>query len=209
MNFLDVSFSAGIAQPSIPMLGWGALLEDFDNDGWPDAFIANGHIYPGVDAHPVNTTYKQWLQVFRNTAGKFEESGAAAGLHKPGRLAARTAIAGDIDNDGGMDVFVGQIDGPPVLLANRSQRGGWIILSLEGTASNRSAVGARVRVTAGKLTQWRTVQAGGSYVSQNDIRLHFGVGETAAIDEIEVLWPSGKKTLRKDVGINQVLKITE
>jgi hypothetical protein len=209
MNFVDVSFSAGVALPSIPMLAWGALLEDFDNDGWPDAFTANGHIYPMVDSHPVNTTYKQWLQVLRNISGKFVDIGGQAGLHKPGLLASRAAVAGDIDNDGGVDVFVSQIDGPPVLLSNRSQRGAWLIVDLEGTASNRSAVGARIRVTAGALTQWRTIQAGGSYISQNDLRAHFGMAEATTAEVIEVYWPSGKQTVMREVPLKTVLKIRE
>jgi len=209
MNFTDVSFAAGIAQPSFPMLAWGALLEDFDNDGWSDAFIANGHIYPQVDSRPVNTTYKQWLQLYKNSAGRFQEIGDAAGLRRVGQLSARAAIAGDINNDGGVDVLVSQIDGPAVLLSNRSRRGAWIILDLEGAQSNRSAVGARVRVTTGQLTQWRTVQAGASYISQNDLRLHFGLGQATEIDELEVLWPSTKRTVMTKVKTNQVLKVRE
>src|SRR5262249_37777127 len=155
-----------------------------------DIFVANGHIYPDVDKHPVNTTYRQWLQIFRNAGGRFVEVGEAAGLQASGRLAARSAIAGDINNDGGMDVLVTQIDGPPLLLLNRSRRGSWLTLELEGRRSNRSAVGARVHIRAGNADQWSSVRSGGSYISQNDLRVHFGIGAASVIDSVDIEWPS-------------------
>ena len=209
MMFSDQVHALGLGRPSLPMLKWGTLLEDFDNDGLKDIFVANGHIYPDVDKHPVNTTYRQWLQIFRNAGSRFVEAGEAAGLQAPGRLAARSAIAGDINNDGGMDVLVTQIDGPPVLFLNRSRRGGWLTLDLEGRKSNRSAIGARVHIRAGNVDQWSSVRSGGSYISQNDLRVHFGIGAASVIDSVDIEWPSGAKSHRTNVQPNQILKIVE
>ncbi len=209
MLFSDQSSRAGLARPSIAMLGWGVLAEDFDNDGERDVVVANGHIYPQVDEHPIGTTYRQPLQLFRNVGGRFAEVGPAAfpGL---GPLSARALVAGDIDNDGDLDVLVSQIDGPAILLANRSElAGNWIMLELEGTASNRSAIGARVSVTTEGRTLSSQVRAGGAYVSQNDLRLHFGLGDAERVVEIEILWPSGRTSRLDDVQINTVLRVRE
>ncbi len=209
MMFTDQIHATGLGSPSIPMLKWGALLEDFDNDGLKDLFVANGHIYPDVDAHPVNTTYRQWLQLFRNVGNRFVELGQPAGVREPGRLAARSAIAGDINNDGGVDVLVTQIDGPPVLFLNRSRRGNWVTFDLEGRKSNRSAVGARIHVRAGAIDQWSSVRSGGSYISQNDLRVHFGLGNAKAIDSIDIVWPSGAETHETNQPADQILKRIE
>jgi hypothetical protein len=209
LRFSDRSYQSGLAQPSIPMLKWGALLEDFDSDGFQDLLVANGHIYPDVDHHDVHTTYKQWLQLFRNSGGTFSEIGEAAGLRSLGRLAARSVVAGDFNNDGAVDVALTQIDGPAILLTNRSRQGNWIIIRLVGQKSNRSAVGARVKVQAKDLTQWNSVRSGGSYISQSDLRLHFGLGAASTIDEIEVHWPSGAISHLLRVPANQILTINE
>jgi hypothetical protein len=209
MRFTDRSYQSGLAQPSIPMLKWGALLEDFDNDGFKDLFVANGHIYPDVDHHDVHTTYRQWLQIFHNSGGIFREAGEASGLHSVDRLAARAAVAGDFNNDGLVDVVVSQIDGSALLLLNRSNHGNWITLNLQGRKSGRSAIGARVRVKTQNLTQWNSVRSGGSYISQNDPRLHFGIGAASVVDEIEVTWPSGAQSHVTKVPVNQILTITE
>jgi hypothetical protein len=209
MQFTDQSYQSGLAQPSMPMLKWGALFEDFDNDGLKDVFVANGHIYPDVDRHDVNTTYRQWLQVFRNSGNKFTEIGEAAGLRSFDRLAARGAVAGDFDNDGGIDVVVTQIDGPALLLHNASRRANWLSIRLEGRKSNRSAVGAKVRIKAKELVQWSSVRSGGSYISQNDLRLHFGLGSASTVDEIEVIWPSGALSRVTQVEANRILTIKE
>lgn len=209
MFFTDQSFQAGVARPSMPMLGWGTLLEDFDNDGQQDVVVANGHIYPAVDGRPVNTTYRQFLQVFRNTDGKFTDVSELAGLHKIGKLAARTILSADFDNDGGTDLAVTQIDGPAILLSNRGRRGHWITFQLEGRTSNRSAIGASVRIKVGARQQWRTVRSGGSYISQNDLRLHFGLGAATQIDEVEITWPSGSPTKMTNVSADQIVKIAQ
>jgi len=210
MRFSDRSYQSGLAQPSFSMLKWGAVFEDFDNDGFKDLFVANGHIYPDVDRHDVHTTYKHWLQLFHTMGGKtFTEVGEAAGVRAVGRLSARSAVAADFDNDGGVDVAVTQIDGPALLLKNQSRRGNWIIIRLEGRKSNRSAVGARVQVKTKALTQWNSVRSGGSFISQNDQRLHFGLGSASVIDEIDVSWPSGARSHVTEIPANQILTIVE
>jgi hypothetical protein len=209
MWFSDKSYQAGLAQPSISMLKWGAVFEDFDNDGFKDLLVANGHIYPDVDQHDVHTTYRQWLQLFRNSGGMFREIGEAAGLRSIGRLSARSVVTADFENRGAVDIVVNQIDGPAVLLKNQPPRGNWITLALQGRKSNRSAIGARVRVKTKALNQWSSVRSGGSYISQNDPRVHFGVGSATVIDEIQVTWPSGIESRLSNVPINQILKIIE
>jgi hypothetical protein len=209
MWFSDRSYQAGLAQASIPMLKWGAIFEDFDNDGFKDLFVANGHIYPDVDQHDVHTTYKQWLQLFGNSGGVFTEVGEAAGLRTIGRVSARSAVAGDFSNRGAMDVVVNQIDGSAFLLKNQSSRRNWITFKLQGRKSNRSAIGARVRIKTKDLTQWNSVRSGGSYISQNDPRLHFGIGSATVVDEIQISWPSGLESRLSNVPANQILTIIE
>ena len=209
MLFSDQSSRAGLARPSIAMLGWGLLAEDFDNDGLRDVLVANGHIYPQIDEHPIGTAYRQPLQLFRNVGGRFGEVGPAA-FPGVGLLSARAVVAGDIDNDGDLDVLVSQIDGRAILLSNRSETAGnWIILELEGRASNRSAIGARVSVTTEDGTLVSQVRSGGAYVSQNDLRLHFGLGDAQRVEEVEILWPSGRTSSLDNVEINTLLKVRE
>ena len=207
MLFSDQSSRVRLAQPSIAMLGWGVLMEDFDNDGLRDVLVANGHIYPQVDEHPIGTTYRQPLQLFKNQGERFIAIDAFPGLES---LAARAIVAGDIDNDGDLDVLVTQIDGPTILLSNRSEPvGNWIMLELEGRASNRSAIGTRVSVTTEVRTLSSTVRSGGAYVSQNDLRPHFGLGVAEHVEEIEIRWPSGRVSRLGNVEINKLLRVRE
>jgi len=193
--FSDVSYEAGVGEATVPFLGWGALFFDQDNDGLPDLFCANGHVYPEVDGGKADAgrreTYRQPLQLFRNRGGgRFEEDRAARAL---GNHPARGAAAGDFDNDGRVDVAVSMMDARPVLLRNTAAGGNWLRVKLAGAGPNTAAVGARVRVTAGGRTQMAAVRAGESYLSSNDPRLHFGLGQASAAEvEVEVRWPSGK-----------------
>jgi hypothetical protein len=207
--FSDQSSRVRLAQPSIAMLGWGVLAEDFDNDGWRDVLVANGHIYPQVDDHPVGTAYRQPLQLFRNIENRFVDTERSA-FPELAPLSGRAIVAGDIDNDGDLDVLVNQIDGPAILLLNRSEpAGNWIMLELEGRASNRSGIGARVKVVTETGTFWNRVRSGGAYVSQSDLRLHFGLGDGQRIEEVVVRWPSGRVSRLVDVEINGILKVRE
>lgn len=194
--FTDVSFPSGVGEPTIPYLGWAAAFFDYDNDGHPDLFFANGHVYPEVDGR-LRETYRQPLLLLRNLGnGKFTDVSAIAGLRTLNPVAARGGSFADFDNDGAVDLVISVIDGPPLLLRNSAARNPstrWLRLKLEGVKSNRSGIGARVRVTAGGLTQTASLRAGESYLSSNDPRLHFGLGAADTAD-VEVSWPSGVRT---------------
>jgi hypothetical protein len=193
-NFTDVSYQAGIAEVTIPFLGWGTGFLDFDNDGWKDLFAANGHVYPGVDKSDWGTTFAQRPLLFRNRRnGKFDVVPAVKGTGLALLLTARGAAFGDLFNDGKIDVVINQLNKTPVLLRNvSSDQNHWVALNLVGGAkSPRDAVGAAVYVTAGGIRQRGDVISGGSYASSNDFRVHFGLGNSTKIDNAEIHWPSG------------------
>lgn len=195
--FTDVSFPAGVGEPTVPYLGWAVAFLDYDNDGHPDLFCANGHVYPEVDGR-IRETYRQPLQLLRNLGnGRFADGSAAAGLKRLNPVSARGGAYADFDNDGDLDLAVSVMDGPPLLLRNDTATGApgghWLRLALEGVKSNRFGVGARVKVTAGGRTQTASPRAGESYLSSNDPRLHFGLGTAVAAD-VEVTWPSGARS---------------
>lgn len=210
-EFTDASYKTNIASTAGPYLGWGVHFADLDNDGLVDVFIANGHVYPDIDRTNSGTTYHQRNQIFRNVGdGKFrhvtEEVGGPLLLEK----SSRGSAVGDIDNDGRLDVLVVNIDDRPTLLRNESTTGhNWILLQLVGTKSNRSAIGARVRLTAGGRQQTGEVRGGGSFMSQNDVRLHFGLGTAARVDRLEIRWPSGLVETLTEVEPNRIHVITE
>ena len=193
-NFTDVSYQAGIAEVTIPFLGWGTGFLDFDNDGWKDLFAANGHVYPGVDKSDWGTTFAQRPLLFHNLHnGKFDVVPPVKGTGLALLLTARGAAFGDLFNDGKIDVVINQLNNTPVLLRNVSpDQNHWVALSLVGGAkSPRDAVGASVYVTAGGVRQRGDVISGGSYASSNDFRVHFGLGSSTKIDSADVHWPSG------------------
>jgi hypothetical protein len=186
--FTDVSYPAGIGEATVPHLGWATFFLDYDNDGHLDIFCANGHVYPAVD-RAIRETYRQPLQLLRNLGnGKFREVTKEV-LNLPPQAARGGAFA-DYNNNGGLGVAVSRMDAKPLLLESSGDRGNWLRLKLTGTKSNRQAVGARVKVMAGGLTLYGSVRAGGSYLSSNDPRLHFGLG-SASQANIEVTWPGG------------------
>lgn len=194
MNFTDVSFASSISIPTLKFLKWGVGCEDLDNDGWPDIFIVNGHVYPQVDSLSAGAKYRETKIVLRNNRnGSFQDVSGQAG---PALLVAepsRGAAFGDLDNDGRIDVVVENIDGKPMILRNASTgKNHWVTLYLTGKHSNRLAIGAKVKITAGGMAQIGEVRSGGSYLSQNDLRLHFGLGDATKVDRIEIRWPSGE-----------------
>ncbi len=193
-NFTDVSYQAGIAEVTIPFLGWGTGFLDFDNDGWKDLFAANGHVYPGVDKSDWGSTFAQRPLLFRNLRnGKFEVVPPVKGTGLALLMTARGAAFGDLFNDGKIDVVINQLNNTPVLLRNVSpDQNHWVAFSLVGGGkSPRDAVGASVYVTAGGVRQRGDVISGGSYASSNDFRVHFGLGSSTKIDNAEIHWPSG------------------
>jgi hypothetical protein len=212
MFFDDVSFASKVAQVSIPYVGWGTDFIDFDNDGWVDLMEVNGHVYPQMDNASASTTYTQRILLFHNERnGTFAEVAASCGDALMLRRVSRGAAFGDIDNDGDVDVVINNLDGAPVVLRNDGgNSNNWINIKTVGSKKNRDALGALVKVTADNLVQLREVYSGGSYISQNDTRLHFGLGKKNRIDSIEIRWPSGGKTeVFRDVAVNQFLVIEE
>jgi hypothetical protein len=212
-TFSDVSRATKTADASLPYLGWGVKLFDFDNDGWPDLFVVNGHVYPQVEGAYPGGMYAQRKLLYRNLHdGTFSEIAAEVGEALMKRRVSRGAAFGDYDEDGDVDVIVNELDGAPTLLRNDggNQAGNWISLKLIGAGkSNRNAVGARVKLTAGGLTQIDEVHAGDSYLSHSDWRLHFGLGSAREVSELVVQWPSGATEKIAKPPINRSMTIIE
>ena len=194
MLFLDQSMLSGFGPPTLPTLGWGVGFIDYDNDGLKDIFLANGHVYPGVDRFNLGTTWKEHNQLFHNEGnGRFKEVTTSAGPAFQALHSARGAAFGDLDNDGDVDIVVNNIDEPPSLLRNDTAAGRhWIGFRLLGAPRNRGAIGARVTVVAGALRQMIEIHAGSSHNSSNDPRPRFGLGAAAAPERIEIRWPDGR-----------------
>jgi hypothetical protein len=193
-NFDDVSYQAGIAEVTIPFLGWGTGFLDYDNDGWKDLLAVNGHVYPGVDQTEWGTTFAQRPLLFHNLRnGKFEVVPPVKGTGLASLLTARGAAFGDLFNDGKIDVVINQLNNVPALLRNvDSDTNHWVGLRLTGGGkSPRDAIGAAVYLTAGGLRQRADVISGGSYASSNDLRVHFGLGGAVKVESVEIHWPSG------------------
>jgi hypothetical protein len=192
-SFSDVSYSAGIARTTWPYVGWGDVFFDPDNDGWLDLFLVNGHVYPQVDSAHLISKYKEPKLLFLNQKdGNFVDASKLAGEAIQIPQASRGLAAGDLFNDGRLDLVVENLEGEPQIL--RPEGGAhnhWISIELAGTKSGRLALNARVHLTAGDLAQVDEVRSGGSYMSQNDLRLHFGLGSHPVADKVEVHWPSG------------------
>jgi hypothetical protein len=209
--FSDMGWAAKLGQPSYRYVKWGAGFADFDNDGWVDVFVANGHVYPQVDAIPGSPGYKEPMQMFRNNRdGTFEDISKTSGVFDVPPESRRGAAFGDVYNDGNIGILVLNIGQPPSLLINRTSNTNHRVgFHLIGTKSNRAAVGARVTIHAAGVMQFNEVRAGGSYLSQNDLRLHFGLGAADKIETMEVTWPSGQTESLRDVQADFIYTITE
>jgi enediyne biosynthesis protein E4 len=211
-NFTDVSYQTGIAQDGIPFLGWGTAFIDFDNDGWKDIMMINGHVYPQVDEHDWGTTFAQRPLLYRNRQGKkFELVPAVEGTGLAEVFPGRGAAFGDLFNDGKIDVVVNVIDHHPVLLRDVSNDGHhWVELKLVGgPKSPRDAVGATVYLTANGMRQRGDVLSGGSYMSSNDPRVHFGLGDANRVDLVEIHWPGGKVEKLKLPSVDRIFTVEE
>jgi hypothetical protein len=211
-NYTDISYQMGIAEPTIPFLGWGDAFLDFDNDGWKDIIIANGHVYPQVDRMSWGTSWAQRPLLFRNLEGKrFDPVPPVEGTGLARVVAGRGVAVGDLFNDGKLDAVINVLDGHPVLLRNDSpDKHHWIELKLVGgPKSPRDAVGATVYLTADGKKQRGDVIAGASYASTHDPRLHFGLGDATTIDAVEVNWPSGAKEKFAIAKADQIVTLVE
>ena len=192
-------------------VGWGTGFFDFDNDGWKDLLLVNGHVFPEVDNLHIDIHYKDRAILYRNL-GERQIRGypPSAGPALRELHSSRGAAFGDIDNDGSVEIAINNQNEPPSLLKQAvNPPGHWIILKLAGTRSNRSAIGARVKLIAGGHTQIDEVRSGGSYLSQSDLRLHFGLASAASVERIEIEWPSGIRQVLKNQDCDRVLTITE
>ncbi|MBI1928211.1 CRTAC1 family protein [Candidatus Poribacteria bacterium] len=238
--FLDVSYASQIGAVSLPYLAWGVNFFDYDNDGYQDLFVANGHLHDNVRAYDPLSAYEQPNLLFRNRRdGTYDEvgigpahatAGGQTGILPPRAKVSRGAAYADYDNDGDVDILVTNLHDSPDLLRNDGgNQGSWLTLKLVGTppvhggdrgatlgsppraggGSNRDAIGARVKVTTGDTAQIREVRSGSSYLSQSDMRLHFGLGQHERIDLVEIQWPSGLKERLENIIANQILTIIE
>jgi hypothetical protein len=210
-GFADISAPAGIEERTHINVGWGTAFFDPANTGWQDILVANGHVFPQVDAIKGAAPYRENVQLFRNNHDRtFTDISEPAGLNKLYPASWRGAAFGDVTNNGKIDVVILDEDGPPILLMNRTASNNHAaLLHLVGTKSNKAAIGARVTVTAGDLVQFNEVRGGSSYLSQNDLRLHFGLGAHATIDAVEIAWPSGAKETYKNLPADFIYKIVE
>ena len=205
------SYALGHGESTWLYVGWGTFFADLDNDGWEEIFVVNGHLYSEADRFEMGLKYKQRKLVFMNQAGKMfrvANSDWGSAVDQPDN--SRGLAYGDYDNDGDLDVLINNQDGPPTLLRNDGgNRSHWLTIRCIGNQSNRSAIGARLLLRSGPLQQVREIKAGSSYASQNDTRVHFGLGGADQIDELEIRWPSGRVEKRRSLKADQILTVEE
>src|SRR5882724_6506313 len=210
-GFDDVSWTSGVGQPSYPYVGWGAAFFDMDNDTWLDLLVANGHVYPQIDQIETGPRYREPMLLHRNNRdGTFDEVSKRAGLQAMRLQSRRGAAFGDIFNTGNIDVVVLNVGEPPSLLFNTNHDGYHrVLFRLVGTKSNRAAIGARVTIQAAGVKQFSEVRGGASYLSQNDLRLHFGLGAAAKMDTVEIRWPNAATETLRNVPADAIYTIVE
>ena len=215
LDFSDATLQSGLLTATLPFLGWGAEFLDYENDGWLDILTANGHIFPQAKPESWGTSYKQRTLLFRNLGnGRFADvsGGLGAGFTRPKN--SRGAAVGDLFNDGSLDIVLSNLDGRPTLLQNQHEDGAghWITVRLIGnTASKtpRDAVGAVVLCQAGGFRQRGEVASGRGYLSQSDLRIHFGLGTATAVDRLEVIWPNGSREEFTVPSVNRIIVIEQ
>ncbi len=208
-TFSDATVEAGLSK-NTQFLGWGTLFVDVDDDGWPDLFMTNGHVYPELDGKGLNSTFRERKLLYWNERnGKFRDISLQSGPGITTPLNGHGLAAADFDNDGAVELLVNNSHDRPSLLKNYGDHGNWVLLSLTGTKSNRDAIGARVTLWVAGHQQSQEVRSGGGYISQSDFRLHFGLGQASKIDVVEIRWPSGLVQRLENPGINRIVKIRE
>jgi hypothetical protein len=209
-EFEDATLASGMAH-NTRFVGWGCAFLDFDNDGWKDLLLVNGHVFPEVERKKLDIHFKDRRILYHNLAnGKFDDISESAGPGIVAMHSSRGLAVGDIDNDGSVEALINNQGEAPSLVKRSSKAvGGWVLVQLTGTKSNRSGIGTRVRVTAGGMTQTDEVRSGGGYISQSDLRLHFGLGGARRIDKLTIEWPSGLREEKTNLEANRVLAFTE
>jgi hypothetical protein len=211
MNFTDESYASGIAAATTPYVSWGDAFIDWQNNGWPDVFLASGHVYPQVDSVEIGTKYLEPMLLFENQRnGTFKNISKLVGPAIQVPRVGRGVVCGDLFNDGRMEIVVETLKGEPVILQPQGgPRNHWISFQLEGTRSNRLALNARVRATAGDLVQTGELVSGGSYLSQHDLRIHFGLGTHERVDKAEITWPNGQVETLTNLAADRFYKVKE
>lgn len=211
MDFTDVSLASGVARGTQGHVGWGDAFVDFANSGWVDFFQVNGHVYPQVDSLHSTTRFAEPKLLLRNKRdGTFQNISRRVGQALQGPQVSRGLAVGDLFNDGRMEAVIENLVGQPMILRPEGgPKNHWVSFQLEGAGWNKLALNARVRLTAGDLVQVGEVLSGGSYLSQNDLRIHFGLGSHESIDRAEVLWPDGKKETLGRVAVDRYYSVRE
>jgi hypothetical protein len=208
-SFEDASEETGVGPATFPPMSWGTAFADFDNDGDLDLVIANGHIYPQIDRHPeVLGTFRQRNLLLENREGRFVDVTAQAGPGFQSLESSRGLAIGDYDNDGDLDILITRLDAPPALLRNDGRgAGSWLEVACEVPGGAAIPIGATVKVTAGGRTQRRDIASGDSYLSSHDPRLHFGLGGAATVESIDVRWPDGSHTVRRNEAARRLVVV--
>jgi hypothetical protein len=209
-TFTDATSAAGIGVHT-QYLGWGTMFFDFDNDGWPDLILVNGHVYPEVDSQHLGSSYKEPRILYHNNGdGTFSDVSGSAGAGVTTASSSRGLAVGDLWNDGRLSIVVSNMNAPPSLLVNQVRNANhWITIRAVGTKSNRDGIGARIRVKVGARTLANEVRSGSSYISSSDMRVHFGLGVAAKVEWIEIRWPSGLVERFADVAVDRIQSLTE
>jgi hypothetical protein len=210
--FEDVSKASGVGALTFKPLSWGTAFADLDNDGALDLLVANGHIYPQIDKHPeLIGTYAQKTLLLENKSRPgqplFRDASAEAGPGLEPARAYRGVAIGDYDNDGRLDVLLTSLDAPPALLHNEGRTGSWLTVACEGAHGEPNPLGTVVTIRAGGRSQSQDIASGDSFLSTHDPRPHFGLGAAEKVDEVDVRWPDGTRSRRRDVPARQILKI--
>ncbi len=209
--FEYVSGKAGVSAATTRHSGWGAKFLDYDNDGWKDLLVVQGHVMDNIELTQPSIRYREPLLLLRNRSGKFEDVSGESGDVFRVPLAARGAAFGDLNNDGSVDVVINCNDGPALVVMNHGGNGNhWLLVNTIGTRSNRDGIGARIRVVSKSgFEQHGFVSTAGSYVSASDKRVHFGLGQETIAQLVEITWPSGSVQKLENVGADQVLTVRE
>ena len=211
LNFTDVAHTAHVAQATLPYVGWGDVFLDTGNRGLLDLMLVNGHVYPQVDTARIGTSFHEPMLLFWNNGdGTFREVSRETGAAMRVPQVSRGLAVGDLFNTGKLNAVVENLIGAPMILEARPDPANhWISFELEGSPSNRLALNARVYVRSGSVQQMAEVLSGGSYLSQSDLRLHFGLGSATRAEEVKGLWPDGKEQLFHDLSLNTFYRLKE